>query len=301
MRVAVTGPGGRLGRALMTSLADAPFTGPGGPIGWSRPDYDLDDPAAAARLVERDRPELVIHAAAWTDTEGCARDPALAKRRNGHAVGELARACASAGADLVVLSTNEVFDGRRSDGRAYATDDEPAPLNPYGASKLAGERAAAEAWRAAPRGSSLAIVRTTWLYGPPGNDFPSKLLAAAERSAQANEPLRAVNDEIGSPSYAPDVAEAIVAAAGEDGPFSLGRIEHIVNGGVASRADWARELLRQSGIAVPIEEVPAATWPRASTPPLWGVLAPTRPLRSWQAALADYVPILLRQRAAAAR
>src|SRR2546427_3526563 len=102
----------------------------------------------------------------------------------------------------------------------------------------------------------------------------------------------------GSPSYAPDVAEAIVAAAGEDGPFSLGRIEHIVNGGVASRADWARELLRQSGIAIPIEEVPVATWPRASTPPLWGVLAPTRPLRSWQAALADYVPIILRQRAA---
>src|SRR5438093_4641467 len=177
MRIAVTGPGGRLGRALMASLADAPFTGPGGPIGWGRPEYDLDDSGAAERLVERDRPELVIHAAAWTDTEGCARDPALATRRNGDAVGELARACAGAGADLVVVSTNEVFDGRRSDGRAYAPDDEPAPENPYGASKLAGERAAAAAWGAAGARSSLAIVRTTWLYGPPGNDFPSKLLA----------------------------------------------------------------------------------------------------------------------------
>jgi dTDP-4-dehydrorhamnose reductase len=69
VRVAVTGPGGRLGRALMAALGDAPFTGPAGPIGWGLPDYDLDDPGAAARLVKRDRPELVIHAAAWTDTE----------------------------------------------------------------------------------------------------------------------------------------------------------------------------------------------------------------------------------------
>ena len=86
----------------------------------------------------------------------------------------------------------------------------------------------------------------------------------------------------------------------------VGGVHHIVNAGVASRADWARELFRQAGVDVAIEEVPAATWPRASTPPPWGVLEPTplpsgEPMRPWQQALADYLPTLLRQRAAAAR
>ncbi len=174
MRVAVTGAGGRLGRALLGALADAPFTGLAGPLAWGRPDYDLDDPGAAERLVARDRPEVVVHAAAWTDVDGCARDPDLAMARNGTATGRLARACAAAGVDLVVVSTNEVFDGRRTDGRGYRPDDPTAPANPYGASKLAGELAARDAYAALPGGGSglggpaLAIVRTAWLYGPPG-------------------------------------------------------------------------------------------------------------------------------------
>jgi dTDP-4-dehydrorhamnose reductase len=301
VRVAVTGPGGRLGRALMAALADAPFAGLGGPIGWGRPDYDLDDPAAAGRLVERDRPELVIHAAAWTDTEACAREPDLCRRRNGDATGELAAACAARWLDLVIVSTNEVFDGRRGDGQGYAVDDAPNPINPYGASKLAGERAATEAFRGA--GSSLAIVRTAWLYGPPGNDFPAKILAAADRARQAGEPLRVVGDEIGSPTFAPDLAEAIVELAGSG---SNQGVHHVVNAGAVSRAGWARELLRQCRMEVPIEEISAATWTRASAAPAWAVLQPTplpggEPLRSWQAALADYVPSLLRPRPAGAR
>jgi dTDP-4-dehydrorhamnose reductase len=301
VRVAVTGPGGRLGRALMAALGDAPFTGPAGPIGWGRPDYDLDDPGAAARLVGRDRPELVIHAAAWTDTESCAREPDLCRRRNGEATGELATACAAGGTDLVVVSTNEVFDGRRSDGLGYAADDPPNPINPYGAGKLAGELEATDAFRGAA--SSLAIVRTAWLFGPPGNDFPAKILAAAERARLAGEPLRAVADETGSPTYAPDLAEAIVELAGSG---SIRGVHHVVNSGAVSRAGWARELLRQCGLDVPIEEIGAATWPRASAAPAWAVLEPTplpggEPLRPWQAALADYLPSLLRPRPAGAR
>ncbi len=301
MRVAVTGPGGRLGRALMAALGDAPFTGPAGPLGWGRPDYDLDDPVAAARLVARDRPELVIHAAAWTDTEACARDAGLCRRRNGKATGELAAACAARGIDLVIVSTNEVFDGRRGDGRGYAVDDTPDPINPYGASKLAGERAATEAFRGAT--SSLAIVRTAWLFGPPGNDFPAKILAAADRARLAGEPLRVVADETGSPTFAPDLAEAIVEIVGSG---SIEGVHHVVNAGAVSRAGWAREVLRQSRVEVPMEEISAATWPRDSAAPAWAVLEPTplpggEPLRAWQAALADYIPSLIRPRQAGAR
>jgi dTDP-4-dehydrorhamnose reductase len=302
VRVAVTGAGGRLGRALVAALADAPFTGLGGPIAWTRSDFDLDRPRDFAALLARDRPEAIVHAAAWTDVDGCARDPELARHRNAVATGVLARDAAAAGIDLVVVSTNEVFDGRRTDGRGYGPDDEPAPINPYGASKLEGEREALATYGRAGA-AALGIVRTAWLYGPPGNDFPSKILAAADRARSAGEALKVVGDESGSPTYAHDVAEAIVDLIGSG---DVRGIHHVVNAGVASRAGWARELFRQAGVAVAIEEVPASTWPRASTPPAWAVLEPTplpsgEPLRPWPEALADYLPLLLRQRTAAAR
>lgn len=324
MRVAVTGAGGRLGRALIAALEDAPFTGPAGPLAWSRPTYDLDDPEAAARCIRMTAPEVVVHAAAWTDVDGCAREPERAMRRNAMAVAELAEACARAGIDLVVVSTNEVFDGRRADGRGYAPDDRPHPRNPYGVSKLAGEAAAQAAFlrnagvvdgpsvaRPAstaasapiPTAPQLAIVRTAWLYGPPGNDFPTRILAAADRARASGEPLRVVGDEIGSPTFAPDLAEGILdlLAAG-----TFAGVHHVVNAGSVSRAGWARHVLATAGLEVPIAEVPLASWTRSSAPPAWAVLAPTplpsgEHLRPWQAAFADYAPILLRVRAAAAR
>ena len=301
MRVAVTGAGGRLGRALIAALGDAPFTGPAGPIAWTRDDFDLDTPWTIQRLLDRDRPEVVVHTAAWTDVDGCAREPDVARRRNAEAVGTVAEATVGRGIDLVHVSTNEVFSGDRPHDRGYLPDDPPSPGNPYGASKLAGEVAAAAAYEGAS--ARLAIVRTSWLYGPPGNDFPTKILAAAEGAMERGEALRVVGDEFGSPTYSHDLAEAIVELLAED---ALPGNRHLVNGGVATRADWARELFRRTGMDVTIDEVPASTWERASTAPAWGVLEPTpmpsgEPLRPWQAALADYVPLLRRQRTAAAR
>jgi dTDP-4-dehydrorhamnose reductase len=334
MRVAVTGAGGRLGRALIAALEDAPFTGPLGPLAWSRPAYDLDDPEAAARCIRQTAPEVVIHAAAWTDVDGCASEPERAMRRNALAVAELADACVRSGTDLVLVSTNEVFDGRRTDGRAYTPEDGPRPGNPYGASKLAGEAAAQAAFlghggliehpgapgrsgapgavsasaavgmparpAAAPQ---LAIVRTAWLYGSPGNDFPVRILAAADRARAAGEPLRVVGDEIGSPTFAPDLAEGILDLLAS-GTFA--GIHHIVNAGAVSRADWGRHILAALEVEVPIVETSLAAWTRPSTPPAWSVLAPTalpsgEPLRPWQAAFADYRPVLARERAGATR
>jgi dTDP-4-dehydrorhamnose reductase len=301
MRVAVTGAGGRLGRALVAALEDAPFTGPLGPLEWSRPAYDLDDPEAAARCIRQSAPEVVVHAAAWTDVDGCAREPERAMRRNALAVAELAEACVRAGTDLILVSTNEVFDGRRTDGCGYEAGDRPNPANPYGASKLAGETAAQAVFLGhAPQ---LAIVRTAWLYGPPGNDFPARILAAADRAQAAGEPLRVVGDEIGSPTFAPDLAEGIMdlLAAG-----TFAGVHHIVNAGFVSRAGWTRHVLAALRVDVPIAEIPLAAWARPSAAPAWAVLAPTplpsgEPLRPWQEAFADYLPFLERQRAEAAR
>ena len=297
MRVAVTGSIGRLGRALVQALDDAPFTGPQGAIAWTRSDLDLDAPEGVAAALDRDRPEVVVHTAAWTDVDGCAGDPELATRRNGIATWTLARACADRGLDLLVISTNEVFDGRRTDGAGYGPDDPPSPANAYGASKLAGERAAQEAYAAAgPRPGALGIARTAWLFGPPGRDFPRKILDAAERAAAAGEPLRVVADEWGSPTYAADVAEAICELLASD---AHGGRHHLVNGGVASRAHWARDVLARMGVAIDVEDVPASTWTRPSSPPRWGVLAPTplpggEPMRPWPQAMADYAPMLRR-------
>ncbi len=303
MRVAVTGARGRLGRALVQALEDAPFTGARGPISWSRPDLDLDKLTvdSVGALIERDQPELVIHAAAWTDVDACAKDPALAMRRNGEATGWIARACVAQGVSLALISTNEVFDGTRTDGRGYDPGDPPHPVNAYGASKLEAEHRVSGV-TSGNDGGSCAIVRTSWLHGPPGNDFPAKIAAAALRARAAGEPLRVVGDEIGCPTYAPDLAEAIVELIAEDalcpssGPL---RFHHLVNAGRASRADWAREVLRATGIEAEIMEVPAATWQRASTPPLWAVLEATplptgEAMRNWRESFADAVPALLR-------
>jgi len=311
MRVAVTGAGGRLGRAVTACLADEAFADE--ILGWDIPEHDLDDPSSAERLVGRFRPDVVVHTAAWTDVDGCAREPQLALRRNGTAVGELAESCVRHGAGLVAVSTNEVFDGRRTDSRPYEPDDEPSPANSYGAAKLAGEQAARAAFGATDRrfagaagGRSdepsvampaLAIVRTAWLFGPPGSDFPMKIVAAAERAKASGEPLRLVADEYGSPTYAPDLARGIVAllrAAADSSMAALAGIHHIVNSGQASRAEWAREILRLTGEDPATQDVPMTTWQRPSTPPSWGVLHATplpngERLRPWQEALAEYL------------
>ena len=300
MRVAVTGSTGRLGSALVTALGDAPFTGPRGPVAWGRADFDLDAPASVALALDRDRPEVVVHTAAWTDVDGCARDPDLALRRNGDATGILATACAERAIDLLVVSTNEVFAGDRDDRIPYAPTDPTEPPNAYGRSKLAGEQAATDAFEAAEGRASLGIARTAWLFGPPGRDFPDKILDAAAGAKTEGGPLRVVGDEWGTPTYAADVADAIVELLGAD---ALPGIHHLINGGIATRAAWAEDVLARLGVEVRVQPVPGTTWTRASVPPRWGVLAPTplpggEPMRPWQAAMADYAPILARRRAA---
>jgi dTDP-4-dehydrorhamnose reductase len=297
MRVAVTGAAGRLGSALVAALADAPFTGPAGPIAWDRSAFDLDAPGGIGARLDRDRPEVVVHAAAWTDVDGCALDPDLALVRNGVATGVLAEACAARGTDLLVVSTNEVFDGTRLDGYGYKPGEPVNPGNAYGASKAAGERLATEAY-AAGAGATIGIARTAWLFGSPGNDFPSRLLDNAEKAAASGQPLRVVNDEWGTPTYTADVADAIVELLADD---ATGGIHHLVNGLFATRADWARYIVGRASLEVEVVDVPASTWERPSRPPRWGVLEPTplpsgEPMRVWPDAMADYAPALLRSR-----
>ena len=276
--VVVSGCLGRLGRALTATAQSAVE-------GWDQPELDLDDPAACAALVARSRPELVIHTAAMTAVDQAAREPDVAMRRNGETVGSIARACREAGSRLVLISTNEVFDGERRDGHGYLEDDATGPRNPYGASKLAGERAAQAAFGDAP---GLCIVRTAWLYGPPGNDFPDKITAAADK---VEGPLGVVSDEFGSPTYVLDVAAAIweLVARVDGGTY------HLVNAGSASRYEWADAVLAVRRPGRQTKPITLAQFERASEPPRWGILDTSRAaaagvtMRGWQQALTEYL------------
>jgi dTDP-4-dehydrorhamnose reductase len=284
--VAVTGANGRLGRSLVNGLVARSLAA----LSWARPDFDLDSVNASTRLVSRDAPGLVIHAAAWTDVDGCARQPELAHRRNAEAVRELAEACVVSGAALVLISTNEVFDGLRTDGLGYSEDDPVGPINAYGQSKLAGEEAARDAFARAEATDRLWIVRTAWLYGPPGNDFPAKIVAAADR-LEPGSALRVVTDEIGSPTYAPDLAAAILELV-DAAPAG---IYHLASSGQASRYEVAQAILQRCRPGTPLTPITSADFTRASQPPAWSVLDCSKAaeygvtLRPWQEALSDYL------------
>jgi dTDP-4-dehydrorhamnose reductase len=283
MRLAITGSTGRLGTAVLEMAGAVGASA----VGWTRSEFDLDEPSRVPASLDRDGPDVVIHCAAWTDVDGCAREPALAEQRNGRATGVLARACVDRGVGLVVTSTNEVFDGRRTDRQPYRPSDPTAPPNPYGRSKRLGEELAGAAFEGAE--AALWIVRTAWLFGPPGLDFPAKIAAAARAAQDRGTTLRLVADEFGSPTYCRDLAAGLLDLAAD--PATAGT-HHVVNGGSASRAAWARRVLDELGIDVTTEDVPMDTWPRPSTPPRWGVLEPTPLptlglLRPWEAALAE--------------
>ena len=208
----------------------------------SRPDFDITDASHLARLTAS-APEVIVNAAAWTDVDGCARDPERAMRINGEAAGALARSAADAGAVIVQVSTNEVFDGTRD--RPYGEDDTPRPINPYGASKLAGERAVAAAQ---PR---HLVVRTAWLYGAGERNFPGKIRLAATRMLAEHRPLRVVADEWGNPTdvrwLAPAIGRLVELALAGSAAFG---IYHLAGEPPTSRLDWAREILRDFPVAI---------------------------------------------------
>jgi dTDP-4-dehydrorhamnose reductase len=272
MRVVITGANGQLGQALQADTAAAEAI-----IPVDLPEWDITDPRVTARLADL-RPDLVIHCAAMTDVDGCARDPDAAFRVNALGTQNVALACQRAGAALVYVSTNEVFDGQAS--RPYIEFDVANPINAYGASKWAGERIAAQLVH------RLYIVRIAWLFAPRSRSFVSKILARAEQQRR----LQVVTDEVASPTYAPDLAAAIWQLVTTD---HFG-IYHLVNEGMCSRYEYAIEILRQAGRAdIPIEPIIRDQFERPSRPPAFAPLRNTVAaalgirLRPWQEALAD--------------
>lgn len=255
MRVLIIGGTGQLGRALRIVYAPrdqvyAPGHG----------DLDITSPEQLRKAILDFQPELIVHAGAVTDVDGCETHVEEAFRVNALATRHLALLASLRDVPLVYVSTNYVFDGRKP--TPYHEWDQTGPLSVYGLSKLGGE---AEVRRHAPR---YFIVRTAWLYGPdPAHrNFVRTMLGLAD---QGKTPLRVVADQWGQPTYAPDLAAAIqtLVATQDYGLF------HLTSSGQCSWYEWAVELLRLAGRDVAVVPIPASEFPRAATPPTNGVLA----------------------------
>lgn len=276
MRVLITGAQGQLGRAVaqaMRAMTDWQV------IAAGRDELDITLADTAGQIAAL-APDLVVNAAAWTNVDRAEQEPDAAFAANALGPLTLAEGCAACGAALVHVSTNEVFAG--VPGRVYYEYDLPQPGSVYARSKAAGEAAAARVL------NRLYIVRVAWLFGPGGNHFAAKMIAAADRYGA----LRVVADEIGNPTYAPDVAAALVALV-QTGRFG---IYHLVNAGQASRFELAQAVLALCSRAhVPLTPIRLDEWPRPAPPPPHAVLANQAAarlgivLRPWQAALREYM------------
>jgi len=275
MRILITGANGQLGQALQNILEARGDT----VIPTDVPEFDITSHEIVDTLAGFG-PDVMIHCAAMTNVDGCAQDPDLAFSINAFGTQNVAHACLRCNADMVAVSTNEVFDGTAT--RPYQETDPTNPINPYGSSRRSGEQMAVRYIQ-----DKLYIVRTAWVYSPGGNNFPSKIIAAADKHGE----LRVVNDEIGNPTYAPDLAAAIVELI-QTRTFG---IYHFTNAGYCSRYDFAKEILRQSGREdIPIHPITLADYPRPSTVPSFAPLVNVNgteigiELRPWKEALQAY-------------
>lgn len=271
MHVLILGANGMLGRALADVFADDDVTP------WDREHLDLRDERAVIERLPFAEPDLVVNAAAFTDVDKAEKESDEADAVNGYAVGNLAVTCAEADIPLLHVSTDYVFDGRKPDG--YAENDEPErPVNAYGRSKLLGETLLKE------NGAKYWLVRTAWLYGAHGNHFVKKIARAAASAST----LSVVGDQVGSPTYARDLAFAIQSLVRDRAPYG---IYHLVNSGTASRADVAETVARLLRKDIRIERVSSDAYPTPAARPRWSVLKNTKrpPLRPWAEALTEYL------------
>ena len=280
MRILITGGRGQLGLALQRALTEHEV------FALDLDELDVTDAADIRRVFQRIDPELVIHAAAWTDTAGCEAEPDRAMMVNGEGTRLVAEACRRTDAPMLYVSTNEVFDGRRE--TPYRESDDPNPLNVYARSKLAGERHVQSLLE------RYYIVRTAWLYGPGRVSFPEKVLQAARQEGL----LRLVTDEVASPTWTVDLAKAIARLIREP----AWGVYHLTNSGHCSRLEWGLEVLRLAGLEdVPVEPFSQQEYGSPCRKPAFSVLANVKAahlsieLRPWQKALQEHFQLAAKQ------
>jgi dTDP-4-dehydrorhamnose reductase len=272
MRVLVTGAGGMLGQDVVRVAEDMRHQ----VIALTHDDLDVTDPARVERVITRERPGAVINCAAWSNVDGAEESEPDASLINAQGAGFVADAANKVDAKVVYISTDYVFDGTNG---PYGESDDPAPINAYGRTKLAGERATALV-----NGRSF-IVRTSWLFGPHGGNFVETML----RLGEGGGPVVVVHDQVGCPTYTGHLAVGLLRLIDS---ASYG-IHHMTGEGSCSWYEFALEIFRQAEV---VTRVMASTSDMMGLPakrPASSVLVSRRSapikLPPWQRGLSDYL------------
>lgn len=248
MKLLVFGKSGQVARELNRIAPDATYLG--------REDADLLNPTACAAAIAASDADAIINAAAWTAVDKAETEEAAATTVNGEAPTAMARAAAAKGIPFLHVSTDYVFDGQGD--RPFTPDQPTAPLGAYGRSKLAGELGV----RAA--GGNHLILRTSWVVSAHGANFVKTMLRlGAERDS-----LRVVADQIGGPTPASAIAEALLAAGKAMGTGARGGTHHFSGQPDTSWADFARAIMAEAGLSCRIEDIPTAEYPTPAKRPL---------------------------------
>ncbi len=248
MRLLVFGQSGQVATELQRLVPGATFLG--------RDRADLADPAACAAAILDHRPDAVINAAAYTAVDRAETEEDLATTINGTSPGTMARACTDLGVPLVQISTDYVFDG--SGSAPWRPGDATAPINAYGRSKLAGERAVTSA------GAAHVVLRTAWVFSAHGGNFVKTML----RLGATRDRLNVVEDQIGGPTPADSIAAACLTLAGALRDGAAGGIYHFAGQPPTSWAGFARETFALAGRAVAVDGIPSADYPTPARRPL---------------------------------
>jgi dTDP-4-dehydrorhamnose reductase len=289
-RVLVTGAGGQLGRYLRVSLEHAGYQviGLGSREGIGVDVVaDIRDYPALASVFGEASPLVVIHGAAYTDVDGCERDPELASAVNGQGAANMAALATDAGIWMLGVGTDFVFSG--AGGAPYSERAKTDPISVYGSSKLAGEQATLNA------DASFAVARTSWVYGGAGKHFPRTVLNVVKQRGE----MEVVDDEVGGPTYAGDLADAIVSLV----PHRAAGIFHLSNEGSVSRFELARAVVNAAGgdpevIHPTTTEAFLAKYPLPARRPANSTMTNNRAaelgvrLPPWEDAVTRYVPRL---------
>jgi len=276
LKILITGAKGMLSSDLVKVLSTEHEI-----TGLSHQELDVTNKRDVDICINDNKPDVVIHAASYTDVDGCESNRELAFQVNADGAKNVALVCRETGSAMVYVSTDYVFDGEKSS--PYIEEDKPNPINVYGKSKLAGENHVKSIL------DRYYIVRTSWLFGKNGKNFVKTIL----RLSQEKNKLKVVNDQIGSPTYTLDLARAIKVLLNKP---SFGYY-HVSNQGSCSWYDFAREILKQNGFNdVKVTPISTEEFKRTANRPKYSVLNCQKfmdefgyNLRNWQDGLKDYL------------
>jgi len=278
MKILITGSNGMLGHDLIEALGDTHEL-----VLTTSKTLDITDRDNVTDFILDSRPDMVINSAAYTDVDGCESNPDLAYSVNGEGVKNLALACRQVDCPLVHISTDYVFNGVND--RPWVEDDEIGPISVYGKSKLKGEEYIQEIL------DKYFIVRTAWLYGINGRNFPKTMLELAQNHSQ----ITVVYDEVGTPTYTPDLAYGISQLIESE---NYG-IYHLTNSGNCSWCEFARYIFEIADRDVEVIPVTASEFARPAPRPSYSVLENRNwvengfePLRDYKEAIKEYIELI---------